>query len=63
MDLAKQLYIVRSQWKDEKAIKNSPVSIENDKWLAIYEDIENTINGKKQSSLDLDIHLLLNRLV
>lgn len=63
MDLARQLYIVRSQWEDEKAIKDSPVSEENDKWLAIYEDIEKIINGKKQSSLDLDIHLLLNKLV
>lgn len=63
MDFAKQLYIVRSQWKDEKAIKNSPISKENDNWLAIYEDIEKIINGKKQSNLDVDIHLLLNRLV
>ena len=63
MDLVKQLHIVRSHWKDEKIIKNSQLSKENDNGLAIYEDIEKINNAKKQSSLDLDIHLLLNRLV
>ena len=63
MDLVKQLHIVRSHWKDEKIIKNSQLSKENDNGLAIYEDIEKIVNGKKQSSLDLDINLLLNRLV
>ena len=63
MDLVKQLHIVRSHWKDEKTIKNSQLSKENDNGLAIYEDIEKINNAKKQSSLDLDIHLLLNRLV
>lgn len=63
MDLTKNLYIVHSKGKDKKPIKNSPPSIENDNWMAIYEDIEKVINGKKPSSLDIDVHLLMNRLM
>lgn len=63
MNSSKELYIVSSQWKDEKTVKNSPPPIENDNWMAIYEDIEKILNGKKTSRVDLDIHLLMSRLI
>lgn len=63
MNSSKELYIVRSQWKDEKTVENSPPPIENDNWMAIYEDIEKILNGKKTSRVDLDIHLLMSRLI
>ncbi|MEA4962164.1 hypothetical protein [Lutispora sp.] len=63
MSLINELYISHSQFKDEKAIKDSPLSIEKDNWMAIYESIEKILDGKPSSNMDLDIHLMMNRLI
>lgn len=63
MNLSNELYISRSLLKENKAIKDSPFSLEKDNWMAIYEDIEKILNGKPSSNMDLDIHLLLSRLI
>jgi hypothetical protein len=63
MSLINELYISHSQFKAEKAIKDSPLSIEKDNWMAIYESIEKILDGKPSSNMDLDIHLMMNRLI
>jgi len=63
MNFASELYITLSKGNDRKAIKNSPLSIERDNWLSIYENIEKIIDGKQQSSIDLDIQILLRTLI
>lgn len=63
MNLASELYITLSKGKEKKAIKNSPLSVERDNWISIYENIESILNEKPSSNMDLNIHLILNRLI
>lgn len=63
MNSSKELIISNFQWKKDKPIEDLPLPIENDKQKCIYEDIENIHNRKKASSLDLDIHFLLRKLI
>lgn len=63
MNLASELYITLSKGKEKKAIKNSPLSVERDNWISIYENIESILNEKPSSNMDLDIHIILNRLI
>lgn len=63
MNLTSELYVTLSKGKEKKAIKNSPLSIERDNWLSIYESIEKIIDGRPSNNMDLDIHLLMNRII
>lgn len=63
MNLASEVYVSLSKGKEGNAVKNSPLSAERDNWLSIYENIEYIRKGKASSNMDLDIHLMLNRLV
>ena len=63
MNASKELIMNRFRWKDKKAIKDLPVPIEDDNIKGIYEDIEKIHNRKKSSSLDLDIHYLMRKLI
>jgi hypothetical protein len=63
VNFASELYIIFSKENDKKVARNSPLSTERDNWLSIYENIEKIIDGKQQSSIDLDIQILLRTLI
>lgn len=63
MSFVSDLKITLLKENDRNMIRNLPISKEIDNWLSIYENIERIDNDKKQSSMDLDIQLLLRSIV